>query len=235
MNTLGKRIAHHRKAAGLSQAALASACGWKSQSRVGNYESGTREPTLADLEKIAAAVGVSVAQITYGEPPQRVAEPAVLGQADGGSKTAESGNVTPAQQPDRLYRYPVISQVAAGAWQEAIEAYEPWAYDTFELADYQAKGSAFWLKVSGDSMTSPVPPSIPEGHLILVDTGVEPRPGDMVVAKLVDADEATFKLLVADAGQLYLKPLNPAYRMIPIDERCHLIGVVVEAKMKLRR
>ncbi|MNR63750.1 LexA repressor [compost metagenome] len=57
----------------------------------------------------------------------------------------------------------------------------------------------------------------------------------MVVAKLVDADEATFKLLVADAGQLYLKPLNPAYRMIPIDERCRLIGVVVEAKMKLRR
>lgn len=235
MDTLGKRIAYYRKAAGLSQAALASACGWKSQSRVGNYESDTREPTLADLEKIAVAVGVSVAQITYGELSQGSAESVSLGQGAVGSKTAEPGNVSPTQQPDRLYRYPVISRVAAGAWQEAIEACEPWAYDTFELADYQAKGSAFWLQVSGDSMTSPVPPSIPEGHLILVDTGIEPRPGDMVVAKLVDADEATFKLLVADAGQLYLKPLNPAYRMIPIDERCRLIGVVVEAKMKLRR
>lgn len=235
MDTLGKRIAHYRKAAGLSQAALASACGWKSQSRVGNYESDTREPTLADLEKIAAAVGVSVAQITYGEPRQGSAEPTHPGRGAESAKTAEPGNVTPAQQPDRLYRYPVISRVAAGAWQEAIEACDPWAYDTFELADYQAKGSAFWLQVSGDSMTSPAPPSIPEGHLILVDTGIEPRPGDMVVAKLVDADEATFKLLVADAGQLYLKPLNPAYRMIPIDERCRLIGVVVEAKMKLRR
>lgn len=185
--------------------------------------------------KIELAEGLPTGWFDHLHHGENLAAPSRSGQAGGELNATESGNVTPAQQPDRLYRYPVISQVAAGAWQEAIEAYEPWAYDTFEQADYQAKGSAFWLKVSGDSMTSPVPPSIPEGHLILVDTGIEPRPGDMVVAKLVDADEATFKLLVADAGQLYLKPLNPAYRMIPIDERCRLIGVVVEAKMKLRR
>ena len=138
--------------------------------------------------------------------PGRVSRAQVVGEGEEresasspSSQATEPSNVAPAQQPDRLYRYPVISRVAAGAWQEAIEACDPWAYDTFELADYLAKGPAFWLQVSGDSMTSPVPPSIPEGHLILVDTGIEPRPGDMVVAKLVDADEATFKLLVADA------------------------------------
>ena len=70
METLGKRIARHRKAAGLSQAALAVACGWKSQSRIGNYESDSREPSLSDLENIARAVGVSVAQLTYGLPEQ---------------------------------------------------------------------------------------------------------------------------------------------------------------------
>lgn len=185
--------------------------------------------------KIEQAEGLPAGWFDHLHHGENLAGPSRAGQVDGGAKTAEPGNVTPAQQPDRLYRYPVISRVAAGTWQEAIEACDPWAYDTFELADYQAKGPAFWLQVSGDSMTSPVPPSIPEGHLILVDTGIEPRPGDMVVAKLVEADEATFKMLVADAGQLYLKPLNPAYRMIPIDERCRLIGVVVEAKMKLRR
>lgn len=57
--SLGQRIKRFRKAAGISQAQLADACGWKSQSRVGNYESGTREPTLADIQTIASALGTS--------------------------------------------------------------------------------------------------------------------------------------------------------------------------------
>lgn len=223
-----ERIAKAIAASGKKKGEIAAECGVANSAVTQWINGDSKSLKPENLYALAKATGFRAEWLAIGEGVER--EP-----ASSVSLATEPGNVTPAQQPDRLYRYPVISQVAAGAWQEAIEAYEPWAYDTFELADYQAKGSAFWLKVSGDSMTSPVPPSIPEGHLILVDTGVEPRPGDMVVAKLVDADEATFKLLVADAGQLYLKPLNPAYRMIPIDERCRLIGVVVEAKMKLRR
>lgn len=222
-----ERIAKAIAASGKKKGEIAAECGVANSAVTQWINGDSKSLKPENLYALAKATGFRAEWLAIGEGVER--EPASA------SLATEPGNVTPAQQPDRLYRYPVISQVAAGAWQEAIEAYEPWAYDTFELADYQAKGSAFWLKVSGDSMTSPVPPSIPEGHLILVDTGIEPRPGDMVVAKLVDADEATFKLLVADAGQLYLKPLNPAYRMIPIDERCRMIGVVVEAKMKLRR
>lgn len=48
-----------RRAAKMTQAALALACGWESQSRIGNYEQGKREPTLADLKLIAEAVSVS--------------------------------------------------------------------------------------------------------------------------------------------------------------------------------
>lgn len=58
MKTLGARIAHYRQAAGLSQAALASACGWSSQSRVGNYEKDLREPTIGDITNMAKVLGV---------------------------------------------------------------------------------------------------------------------------------------------------------------------------------
>ncbi len=64
--SLANRIKRLRKAAGLSQAQLADACGWKSQSRVGNYEAGTREPTLADIATIASALSVKESDLLIG-------------------------------------------------------------------------------------------------------------------------------------------------------------------------
>lgn len=61
--SLSQRIKRLRKATGMSQAQLADACGWKSQSRVGNYEAGTREPTLADIASIASALGVDQSEL----------------------------------------------------------------------------------------------------------------------------------------------------------------------------
>jgi transcriptional regulator with XRE-family HTH domain len=66
-DSLGDRLAYFRRLAGLSQRALAAACGWESQSRVGNYEAGTREPTLADIEVLARALGISAVVLAYGE------------------------------------------------------------------------------------------------------------------------------------------------------------------------
>ncbi|WP_044875368.1 helix-turn-helix transcriptional regulator [Pseudomonas sp. LFM046] len=60
MNTLGSRIAHYRKVKGLSQQALANECGWESQSRIGNYERDTREPSFDDLRRIAKALRVTL-------------------------------------------------------------------------------------------------------------------------------------------------------------------------------
>lgn len=155
-----------------------------------------------------------------------------LSLSDAGAGDPEPSNVTMAIQPDRLYRYPVINWVIAGEWGEAIQPYEPGGEDAYELTDYQARGPAFWLDVRGDSMTAPTPPSIPEGHMILVDTGLTAKTGDLVVAKLGHG-KATFKRLAEDAGQYYLKPLNPAYPMIAMDGDCQIIGVVKVAMMKL--
>lgn len=215
MNTLGERIAFFRKKKGMSQKALAVACGWGSQSRVGNYETDTREPSLDDIERMAKALDVTSAQLI------------------GESQPHESSNVQPALQPSRYYRYPVLSWVSAGMWGDALQPYEPGAEDQHELSDYMGKGRCFWLKVLGDSMTAPIGDSIPDGHLILVDTGMEARPGHLVIAKLEAEDKATFKRLVQDGGRLFLKPLNPAYPLIEINGNCRFIGVVVETKRKL--
>jgi phage repressor protein C with HTH and peptisase S24 domain/DNA-binding XRE family transcriptional regulator len=70
MNLLAERIKRTRKNAKMSQAQLAEACGWKSQSRVGNYEAGTREPSFADIEAMAKALGVDKSDLLIGLPPE---------------------------------------------------------------------------------------------------------------------------------------------------------------------
>ncbi|MCW0458998.1 hypothetical protein NB717_000066 [Xanthomonas sacchari] len=67
---LGSRIKAARIAAGYSQGKLSELCGWESQSRLSNYETGAREPTLADLRVIASKVapgGYTLARILLGD------------------------------------------------------------------------------------------------------------------------------------------------------------------------
>ncbi|MDQ2256454.1 LexA family protein [Enterobacter soli] len=127
--------------------------------------------------------------------------------------------------------YPVISWVSAGQWMEAVEPYHRRSIDRWYDTTVECSEDSFWLDVKGDSMTSPVGLSIPEGAAILVDPEVEPINGKLVVAKLDGDNEATFKKLVLDAGRRFLKPLNPQYPMIEVNGNCRIIGVVVDAKI----
>lgn len=129
-------------------------------------------------------------------------------------------------------KVPVISSVQAGSWSEAIDIYDCGVSDEWLDAPVSAGEYAFWLRVDGDSMTAPAGQSVPEGSLILVDPSVAPENGSLVVAKLTNRNDVTFKRLVIDGGLTYLKPLNPAYPMIQVDSDCHIVGVVTEAKQQ---
>lgn len=83
MKTLGSRIAHYRNEAKMSQAKLAQACGWASQSRVANYEKDTREPTLEDISLMAKVLRIDPAQLlsngtSYARPVVAEQSPAIV-------------------------------------------------------------------------------------------------------------------------------------------------------------
>jgi len=172
-----------------------------------------------NLYALAKATGYNAEWLAIGEGPE----------------TAEGmeSNVKMIAQPSQTYRYPIISWVSAGSWEEAVQPYPDGFSDRYEISDYDSKGPAFWLEVKGDSMTSPNGTSVPEGMMILVDTEADVQPGKLVIAKLPASNEATFKKLVEDGGIRYLKPLNPAYKMVECDEHCRIIGVAVRMTGKL--
>lgn len=128
---------------------------------------------------------------------------------------------------------PVISWVQAGEWTEAVDLYPPGSGESYEEIPDSAGPHTFWLRVIGDSMTSPVGMSVPEGYLIMVDPDVQPNNGSLVVAKLDDEQHATFKKFVIDGPHKYLKPLNPNYTAIRVNGNCRIVGVVTEIKYKL--
>lgn len=204
------RVKSRREALGLTQVELAEKVGTSQQS-IEQLENGkTKRPRY--LPELARVLLVSIEWLLDGN---------------------NDNNVSKTQSSEKRNKYPLISWVTAGEWQEAIEAYNLKDIDEWYESDIHIMGDAFWLRVEGDSMTSPVGQSIPEGHMVLVDTGREPKNGSLVIAKLTDANEATFKKLIIDGGNKYLKGLNPNWPMTPINGNCKIIGVVIEARVRL--
>ena len=213
MKTLGSRIAHYRNAAGMSQAALAKACQWSSQSRIGNYERDTREPTIADLAKIATALGVPREYLLLGEPAA-----AARSSGEPGAKV------------------PLLSWVQAGDW-----CVDECAVDFDSALDYYPcpiphGPNAYALRVAGVSMLNPHgTKSFSDGDIIFVDPDAPYSSGSLVVARLTDDNSATFKQLVIDeAGRMHLRALNPSWHepIIAIESDAVLCGVVI-AKLEV--
>lgn len=212
---IGVRVKSKRDLLDLTQGQLAEKVGTSQQS-IEQLEGGkTKRPRY--LPELAKALGVSIEWLL-----------------DGKDEGLKGDNFSLADEYSPSKRYPVLSSVQAGCWAEDIEAYSINEISEWLASDAHIQGEAFWLKVEGDSMTAPTGLSVPEGMYVLFDSGKKAINGSMVIARLVDSNEATFKKLIIDGGQKYLKGLNPAWPMVPINGNCKIIGVAVEAKMRFK-
>ncbi len=216
MKTPWNELAKARmKQLGITQDKLAESLG-KTQGAIGHWLNGRREPSIDDIAAVMKQLGLKELVLTSD---------GMVDYPDG-----QMGNVSNPKPNSEVKSFPLISWVSAGNWCEAIEPYRLEEIETWPQTTANASDRSFWLTVRGDSMTSPTGLSIPEGMQILVDPDVEATNGRLVIAKLDTENEATFKKYVIDAGQRYLKPLNPSYHMIPVNGNCRIIGVVIEAK-----
>lgn len=225
------RVKAARKYAGLKQGELADKVGIK-QASISDMETG-KTGSSSYTASIAAACGVDPLWLETGQGDMRSQEST--------NPTDTGGNVEPLQVHEgtviplgAIQKVPLISWVAAGTWSEAIDLYEVGDAEVWMPCPDPIGPRGFALRVEGDSMTSPYPgyESYPHGTFIYVDPDVAHKSGDPVVAKLPASNAATFKIFIEDAGQFYLKPLNPQHPMIPITEETHIVGVLVGSYRK---
>lgn len=189
------------------------------QGAVGHWLRGGREPKLRVLNQILVEVGFPPLRMVY--PHQLREDSAAYGEsAFPGAVTGADG-----QRYELYFRYPVLS------WDSLDET--PADAGNCQSSDYAALGRGFWLRVEGDAMTAPVGLSVSQGMLILVDTGQSVAPGKLLIARSPDSSAVVFRQLIEEGGQRYLKPLNPTYPKVLFTEQTHVLGVVVQALLKL--
>lgn len=180
--------------------------------------------------EIANALGVHLLWLVNGEGPKFshakliVRRPEMLYSLDedeGPPNTAEP--TVELQKLDVASRIPLISWVAAGAWNEAFDPYAPGAASEWIAVPGEHSADAVALRVRGDSME----PRFPDGCVIIVEPHRQPKSGQFVVVRNNDWNEATFKQYVVDGGVKLLKPLNSRYPVQQIGPGTVLVGVIV--------
>lgn len=131
--------------------------------------------------------------------------------------------------PGMAARLPLISWVTAGLWREVVDNFQPGDAEEWVETTKRVGASAFALRVRGDSME----PRCPDGAVIIVDPDREAVNGSLVVVRLDDDLEATFKRLVIEGGRRFLAPLNPRYPVLEIEGPAVICGVVRQVLIDL--
>lgn len=124
---------------------------------------------------------------------------------------------------------PLLSDVQAGMYKEHVDNYhaEGGEYELIPTS-VPVNRHTFALRVVGDSME----PEFMAGMVLIVEPELSPDPGDYVIA-LNGNSEATFKQLVRDGSDWYLKPLNNRYPLKPLGTAT-IIGVVRSVEKRFR-
>ncbi|CAH2910688.1 MAG: Phage repressor protein cI [uncultured Paraburkholderia sp.] len=131
--------------------------------------------------------------------------------------------------PQSTGPYPVISWVQAGAWENIVDNFAPGDAEQWIEAPVEVTRSSYWLRVRGESMYDPTgPKSFKDGDLVLVEPNSYAESGALVVVRLDDESEATFKQLIVEGGRRFLKALNPNWpnRIFEVNGNATICGVV---------
>lgn len=222
MDTLGERIKKFRMALGLNQKDFAEACGkldtrekaskW-GQSRIGNYETGTRTPDLEDIRIISSVLNIEPSDLAFG-----------------------SSNIIPATIGTT--KVPLISYIQAGQWTGIDDFRETCGDYEYILTDLDVSENAFALEIKGDSMN----PDFLEGDKVIIDPDVQPNAGEFVAA-INGEYEATFKKYrpledLDEYGRQHFEliALNPDYhKLSTLKQEIRIIGTMVEHRIYRRK
>lgn len=189
----------------------------KTQGAIGHWLTGRRQPNVNEVAQMINLTGVDK----------------VILNGDGTVEEFDE-NAKP-EKVETSYSYPLISNVEAGLFTEALDYQTTMGYEYID-SEIDAGEDAFFLRIKGRSME----PKFMEDDLVLIDVRRRPHPGDYVAA-VNDGGEATLKRYrelseISGSGNPHfeLVPLNRDYPTLSSKtQNIRIIGVAVEHRSYL--
>ncbi|RYH51285.1 MAG: hypothetical protein EON54_15165 [Alcaligenaceae bacterium] len=187
-------------------------------------------------QQFADAIGVTRGAVQQwekvgGTAPSRRNQPRVAALLKVSLAELVSGGSTISSDAPMRAEVPIVSEIEAGNYTVIDNFKQDQALETVAVT-VPVQRHTYALRVHGDSMVGDSGDSFPPGCLIIVEPDMAALPGDYVVA-LHEPDHTTFKQLIKDGADLYLKPLNSRYP-IKLLGSAKIIGVVREFTKRFR-
>lgn len=106
--------------------------------------------------------------------------------------------------PDALCQVKLLGRIAAGTPLDVVESHETLSVPRFLLGRVKPE-RVYALRVKGDSM---IDEHICDGDIALIENRTEARDGEIVVALLIEENQATLKKLYRRGTNVELHPAN---------------------------
>jgi SOS-response transcriptional repressor LexA len=207
MNEWVGRVKERMKLLGISREDLAQKMGL-TYGAITHYLTGRRVPPLGQFHRLAELLKTDAAWLHYGEQ----------------DRLNESYDMNDKSR----YSIPIVTHAEAAKLSDKLSDMQ--LGESEFIPDFFSDHS-HWiaLRVQGDAMSAPLGnlKTFIEGSIIVIDNKKKVADGSFVVAVLPGSQEVTFKQYVIDSGVAYLKPLNPQYPMVRLDNDAQIRGVVI--------
>ena len=134
----------------------------------------------------------------------------------------------------RIYGWtpiPVISWKQAAVWQQFQHELREHSWKDWTSTDLSVSDAAFAVIVNSDAMS----PTFNEGTTLIVEPNLEAVNRDYVIVALTDHENATFRQLLIDGDDKYLKSINDEFRTMQMDQSNYIVGTLVQSRMDYRR
>lgn len=131
---------------------------------------------------------------------------------------------------------PLISWVQAGSWCEVSDIYAVGDAEQWLPCPVTHGPRTYAVRIRGESMNNPHERvSFQDGDIVFVDPDRDAIHRSFVVAKLTDTQEATFKQLIIEGPEKYLKALNPSWPepFIRVNGNAEFAGVAIAKHVPL--
>ncbi|MCW5589717.1 MAG: helix-turn-helix domain-containing protein [Legionellales bacterium] len=166
----------------------------------------TSNPKIETLRPVALYFNLSINQLIGDEPlPKGLVEGSY-------AQTVRAWVQVPLLNWEQAAQWPKVAD-------EEITQHVP--------TDLSVSDNAFALVVKDSTML----PRFPEGTLIVIDPAYKPKDRDYAVVHIEGHKQATFKQILIDGEDTYLKPLNSDFSVTLLDKKYRDLGVMVQARI----